>query len=616
MTNLYPLDAVKSFMGPPIASIQKACNDIRHLCSTALGTLNSGGGRLGGSGGGGGSGRQNSKLDQLIAYVEQAVRGIDRIDTHMERFANIDLPLQAKFVRNMYGAHQATIAYARNNPPVMPHENVCKLIRLLFMCTRQRVRPPQLQNVPDSSFNGLEFCNIGTAPGGDRADCNFKNYDAAVGVYFSPRTAQQPQNILQTLYSATLSRYEMLRMLVPVLEQLWKLSKTNTDRSFEQHTKDHLQRAGAVGGKRKSITIGNMPSDKTIGRWKVLASIMSLLGFGKNLAGAMGDMSPAFGKFFADAFVFAVIEGDQRPPRVATHEEADLQPIFCRRKLLEAVAGLAGDGADTLPQAQIIALWNTSGHSTSNILHALAEEAATTRPKNVRWRLHFLLEAGLVGCVPVHATTCLPIETTATSEKAFLLWGVAPPPVGHMMRNLSVLLPEHVLPRFVCSTGKGPGNSFGDMLIISKESRVAVPLVWYIMTLGCTYSDVLNRVVMEIHSGGTGGRKKRVLRSIKRSCIKDDPLLVETLAAVECGFDRTGGEDALSRGMHIEKLREDFFEKHEFAIPQPHTYAPRTIPWRHWSEQVKTLSLSNSLSRDPISRRPCKHSFGEKWRES
>jgi hypothetical protein len=352
---------------------------------------------------------------------------------------------------------------------------------------------------------------------------------------------------------------------------------------------DYLQRAASVGGKRKSISIVNMPSDKTVGRWKVLASIMSLLGFGKNLAGAMGDMSAGFGKFFADAFVFAVIEGDHRPPKGATHEEADLQPVFCRRKLLEAVEGLAGDGADTLPEAQIIALWNTSGHSTSNILHALAEEAATTRPKNVRWRLNFLFETGAVECVPVHATTCLPIETTATSEKAFLLWGVAPP--NDRMREVSVLLPEHVLPRFVCSTAD---HSFGDMLIISKESRVAVPLVWYIMTLGCTYSSVLEHVVRQIQHAG--GRKRRVVSYIKRSCIKGDPLLVETLVAVERGFDRTGGENALSRGMHIEYLREEFFRKHEFTIPQPHTYAPKTIPWRHWREQVKTLFVVEKFS--------------------
>lgn len=267
--NLYPFAAVRSYIEPHITCVRNACTSIYRLCTAALGVLNNGGGRLGGSGGGGGSGRQNSKIDRLLASVTAARDGIERLDTHMDRFEALDLPLQSMYVRNMYGAHQATITHARANPPIMPHEYVCKLLNLLFMCRRQRLSPPQLQNVPDCGFDGFEFCNIGTRAGNETAECTFRNYDTAVRLLFSRSSTQQPHGILSILFAATADRYAVLRMLVPVLEQLWTLSKQDTSLTFEEHTTKLLLAAAetdTVGGKRKRRTVPVTVCVKTIKR--------------------------------------------------------------------------------------------------------------------------------------------------------------------------------------------------------------------------------------------------------------------------------------------------------------------------------------------------------------
>ena len=252
-TNFYPLPAVQSFLYPHMKSIELKCATILSMCNTALTLLASSGG-TGGRGGGGGSGQQNSKLDRVLAAVQSAQSGVKEIGEYMHRFEEINLPLQAKFVANLYNAHTHTIRFAKDNVPVLPHAKVLTLLDLLFMSVRQRLSPPEISHVPDFEFDGTGFCNMGQGSDTVALECSFETYDAAVCFIFSNNDgnhAPQQQGILRSLYAGTLNRYETMRMLVPVLEQLWKRSQREKSKTFSDHTLQFIGCESIVNGNKR-----------------------------------------------------------------------------------------------------------------------------------------------------------------------------------------------------------------------------------------------------------------------------------------------------------------------------------------------------------------------------
>ena len=330
---------------------------------------------------------------------------------------------------------------------------------------------------------------------------------------------------------------------------------------------------------------------------------MSLLGFGKHLAGAMSEMTSGFGKFFADAFVFAVIEGDPRPPEEAAHRD-ELEPVCCRTRLLHSVTTLA-TSSDKLPKAAMISLWDDSGHSIANILHAIAQEAASGRPPEIRWKLHYGRRG--IQCVPIDSITGI----ISPNAEPIRLWGVKPPADADPLCDTWLLLPEHVLPRKIIFSTEGHSSqaSYGDMLIISRDWGLAVPLVWYVMTQlqGCTYAMYLTRALHDAQRGRYYVAT-RAWDKIRELC--KDNFLQEIIVAVERGQNQTrDGDDPLARGLHIEDLRANILTKHQIAMPQPHVYVPTTVPWRHWRDQVETLFVKIPHS-SPHQSFPCMELVG------
>ena len=588
-----PMEPIIKAIVPSVDQLKTSMHNLLGVCMVIQARLNpGGGGRQGGAGGGGGRGRDTTSLDnELRSIVMHALQRIKQMGADLQRFEMVSLPLQARFVSDLYVSNQVRLD-PNLTPP--PHPRIQHLLQILFMIVRQS-RHEESATWTSKGFKGFMdgFNHDGWGEGTRRG------FDTAVRKRFNASVvdgALPPEcsGLLQVL-ETTGDNYAHVRMLKSVMQQVYFLHITHQPSAEPLgNTFKRILHQGGGGGALTALS-------KTQRRWCALTEVMSLLGFGDNVCGPTSNMSADLATFFSDALAVVLLEG--APSTAYMHRR---HPSRVRATFLEEVRTLTEE-ASYLPAASYGVLWASSGMSIANILHATMHEAVNGPfySGHAHWEVTWDLGQPVM-CRPVRRINAGGMqEDDGHFTHEFCVWGLAGPVNTTCMGGRvevnkgACLLPRgRVLPRLVrvglpSLTDHEGASVYGDMIVIA-HTGVAVPLVQVLLAMGFQIRQELHPGLMLKCAQQRSRRSQRSLPENEPEALTiletfqkiEDRVLRAVFVGTERGLTRTRTIDMHGRGTYIQEKRDEFRRRHGVSIPPHPGYSS---PWLDWMVQVKSL---------------------------